>query len=412
VLAVSFTYDEAHMFTVQVPLPPYSQLERQYLSRAEQYEKVLVRLHKELESLFSKNELHVVIKHRTKTFKNLYDKLCRRVLTLPESAGEIVPTDLLGIRIVCPFLSDVEKVEKQIDAMFAVTEKERKGADLGFQEFGYESVHFLIRCPESLRESEGLTEGTVIEIQVRTLLQEAWAEVEHQLFYKTEFSPLDEPLKRRLAALNANLTLSDIMFQEIRDYQENLRDQLRRRRQSFWDELNAREPSMFESNRVSDANASGGSIPRSNDQRLLEALLAHNKGDLARAVDIYTVILDEELRRNVRSIVYVHRGMANITRGNLADAERDFTYAVTEDPANSKGYLYRGLIEAMKSENSAALKDFASALQHDPFSQDALLERAKLHYRTGDLDGCRADCRRILDINPENSKARELFEHL
>ena len=127
---------------VPVPLPTYTHLEEQYLSRIELYEGVLARLHKDLESLFSDNELKVVIKHRVKSFKNLYDKLCQRVWALPEGANEIIPTDLMGIRIVCPFLSDVGKVEKLFETRFAVTEKEQKGANLGFKEFGYESLHF------------------------------------------------------------------------------------------------------------------------------------------------------------------------------------------------------------------------------------------------------------------------------
>ena len=260
--------------------------------------------------------------------------------------------------------------------------------------------------------SEGLNPQTVIEVQVRTLLQDAWAEVEHRLFYKTEFSPLDEPLRRRLAALNANLTLSDIMFQEIRDYQENLHDQLQRRRHAFWNKLNAYGASFFETHGASGTSGPAGSVPRSNDQRLLEALLAHNDGDLDRAVEIYTIILDEEPRCKIRSIVYVHRGMAHVSRDDLTGAERDFTLAVTEDPANSKGYLYRGVVEVMQKEYDAAFQDFALALKHDPFSQDALLEHAKLCYRTGDRDSCRADCRRILDLNPRNSKACELLKRL
>ena len=71
-------------------------------------------------------------------------------------------------------------------------------------------------------------------MQVCTALQDAWSEVEHSLFYKTEFSPFDETLKRKLSALNANLTLSDILFQEILDYKKNLHKQLKKRRENFF----------------------------------------------------------------------------------------------------------------------------------------------------------------------------------
>ncbi|WP_319416669.1 (p)ppGpp synthetase [Marispirochaeta aestuarii] len=400
------------MFVVPLPLPPFSRIEKLYMPRIRRYERALVRMHKELENLFAEQDLKVTIKYRVKSLKNLYDKLCRRLSSLPAGTRHIIPTDLMGMRIVCPFLSDIDTAARLIETRFSVTEKEQKGADLGFKEFGYESLHFLIRCPDTIRDKEKLSPDTVIEIQVRTLLQDAWAEVEHRLIYKSEFSPLDEPLKRRLAALNANLTLSDIMFQEIRDYQETLHDQLRQRRHAFWNKLNVLEDSPFSMEEEEKSDRQEGPVPRNNDERLLEALLAHNEGDLERAVEIYSVILENELRRDLRSIVYVHRGMAYFTKDDLAAAERDFSQSIGEDPENSKGYLYLGLVKAVQQEYRAAFDNFDQALIHDPFSQDALLERAKLFHKIGDIVSCSSDCRRILDINPGNKKAQELLEQV
>jgi len=399
------------MFVVPVPLPPFSHLEKQYTKRIEFYAAALEVVHKDLETIFTGENLTVTIKHRVKSLKNLYEKLCRRLPGLPEDTTRIVPTDLMGIRIVCPFLADIDRAAKLIEAQFEITEKEQKGAELGSKEFGYESLHFLVRCPEKVRELHGLSTDTVIEIQVRTLLQDAWAEVEHQLIYKSEFSPLDEPLKRRLAALNANLTLSDIMFQEIRDYQENLHDQLRQRRHAFWNKINLLEASPLgpvDQEKIRPDTV----LPRNNDQRLLEALLAHNEGDLERAVEIYNVILENEVRHELRSIVYVHRGMAHFSRDDLIAADLDFSRAIEEDPRNSKGYLYRGLVKTVQENYPAAFANFTLCLNRDPFSQDALLERAKLFYKTGDMEKCREDCRHILDINPENKKAAELLGQL
>ncbi|WP_319560767.1 (p)ppGpp synthetase [Marispirochaeta sp.] len=400
------------MFIVPVPLPPFSHIEKQYGPRIERYEGALVQVHKELEVIFAGENLKVTLKHRVKSLTNLYEKLCRRLTGLPKGTRQIIPTDLMGIRIICPFLSDVDRAATLIEAHFEVTEKEQKGADLGFKEFGYESLHFLVCCPDRVREEQGLSADTVIEIQVRTLLQDAWAEVEHQLIYKSEFSPLDEPLKRRLAALNANLTLSDIMFQEIRDYQKNLHDQLRQRRHAFWNKLNSLEASPLVPSEEKKIGVAEISIPRSNDQRLLEALLAHNEGDLERAVEIYTIILNNEVRHDLRSIVHIHRGMAYFSKDNLAAADIDFSSAIEEDPHNSKGYLYRGLIRAVTEDITGAFENFAHALTLDPYSQDTLLERAKLYYKIGDRINCQADCLRIMDINPENTKAQELLKQL
>ena len=88
-----------------------------------------------------------------------------------------------------------------------------------------------------MKDEELRLESTAFEVQLRTILQEAWAEVEHELVYKAEFTPFDEPMKRKLAALNANLSLSDIIFQEILDYQRRLTSELERRRSAFYGKI-------------------------------------------------------------------------------------------------------------------------------------------------------------------------------
>ncbi len=47
-------------------------------------------------------------------------------------------------------------------------------------------------------------------------------------------SRLDEPMRRKLAALNANLTLSDIIFQEILEFEKRLNAELGHRREAFY----------------------------------------------------------------------------------------------------------------------------------------------------------------------------------
>jgi len=123
--------------------------------------------------------------------------------------------DVLAMRIICPFLRDLDEVEAAIATQYDIVEIERKGQNHSFREFGYESVHVLIRIPDEILPLCNGLERSVIEIQLRTILQEAWAEVEHELVYKAEFTPFDEPLKRKLAALNATLTLSDIIFRRF-----------------------------------------------------------------------------------------------------------------------------------------------------------------------------------------------------
>ena len=127
--------------------------------------------------------------------------------------------DLLGIRFIVPFLEDVERVVSIVSQIFGVIDVERKSEPLSYREFAYDSVHLEI----SLRDhSIVMPPGCVpcCEIQIRTTLQDAWAEVEHELLYKSSIAyPDDQSIRKKMAALNANLSLSDMIFQEIRDKQ-------------------------------------------------------------------------------------------------------------------------------------------------------------------------------------------------
>ena len=88
-------------------------------------------------------------KSRIKSFNSYYKKVLRQH---PEEAATsnslVCLTDMMGIRIICTFLEDIEIVLAQIKEMFDIYEIEVKGAQQSFKEFGYESVHVLVKIPE------------------------------------------------------------------------------------------------------------------------------------------------------------------------------------------------------------------------------------------------------------------------
>ena len=182
-------------------------------------------------------------KSRVKSFDSYYKKVLRlKPEQVEQQLDLIYLTDMMGIRMICAFLEDINIAVEQIKKLFDIKEVEVKGAEKKFSEFGYESVHVLVKIPEDFKPMfEGkyaglkpVSDELVCEIQIRTILQDAWAEVEHELIYKTEFNPFDIPLRRKLASINASLTLADITFQEIRDYQNKLQKALDERRRSFY----------------------------------------------------------------------------------------------------------------------------------------------------------------------------------
>jgi putative GTP pyrophosphokinase len=84
--------------------------------------------------------------------------------------------------------------------------------------FGYISLHFICRIR---KERASLTEyrefrGVCCEVQVRSILQHAWAEIEHDLGYKAG-GTVPRPIRRRFSRLAGLLELADREFTLIRD---------------------------------------------------------------------------------------------------------------------------------------------------------------------------------------------------
>jgi ppGpp synthetase/RelA/SpoT-type nucleotidyltranferase len=99
-------------------------------------------------------------------------------------------TDLAGARIVVLYSSDVARVGELIDAEFDVDweNSQQWHAAVEPDRFGYASDHYIVRSGRaraSLREWRSYA-GLRAEVQVRTVLQHAWAAISHSLAYKSE----------------------------------------------------------------------------------------------------------------------------------------------------------------------------------------------------------------------------------
>ncbi|MFW5684606.1 MAG: tetratricopeptide repeat protein [Spirochaetota bacterium] len=415
------------MITVTLPLPPRDELEPRYREHVDTYDKLLYELHRRLRSALKNCGLRSTIKYRVKSFESYYGKLLRILRSTPPESGEVTVTDILALRVVCPFLEDVALAERCIRSQFHVREVDHKGAEFSVREFGYESIHCLIRTPEDLLESFHLAGPFDCEVQIRTILQDAWAEVEHELVYKADFTPFDEAVQRKLAALNANLSLSDITFQEIRDYQRRLHGELKKRRSSFWTLMSETlgEPHPGETSEelldvdgvtfgVSPGLARGGGPGEERvgphsvwsqsagglDAQLLEGLQAHNEGDFDHADAVYTEILAARPHPYVRAVVHIHRGMARFASSRYRDALTDFTEALELDEGNWRALFYRGTIYRVLGDHELAESDFTACLDRDPYRVECLFQRAALYVQAGRLEEAIGDCDRALAVDP------------
>ncbi|MCL2689256.1 MAG: tetratricopeptide repeat protein [Chitinispirillia bacterium] len=398
--------------------PDRLKLEQQYNEQLPHYNAALQAFHYKLRDILNSLEVQYTLKRRVKTFESYYGKLLRRIRD-EKVTGERLPIhDILGTRVICPFLEDVSLVETRIKEMFKIIDVEYKGAQHTFREFGYSSTHLQLEVPEDIRKICPGLDIRHAEVQVRTFLQDAWAEVEHELIYKNnnKITPLDEPLRRKLAALNANLSLSDIIFQEIREYQRNLHNELAKRRLSFVNIVEERKPGLAV---VTEKNKKATRLPNQRgmgtntdnmDDMLLEALSAHNEKNFPDAIEIYTKILEQNVPPNIKTIVLIHRGVANFSQSNYTKAMEDFEAATVCEPQNSRAFYHLGIVNRVLDKSAAALKALQTCVEINPFHVEALFALGRIFFEIGDFEGALEYCEKTLLVEPGSAKAVDFRE--
>jgi putative GTP pyrophosphokinase len=133
-------------------------------------------------------------------------------------------TDLAGVRIITYFPDTLSKVDAMLEDEFNILEKSNKGAVLIEEEkFGYQSIHYLVSLKGErarLAEYRDLSEA-IAEVQVRTILQHAWAEIEHDIQYKSSHT-IPSEIRRRFMALAGMLEIADREFQAIQNADREL----------------------------------------------------------------------------------------------------------------------------------------------------------------------------------------------
>ncbi len=173
------------------------------------------------------------IDHRAKDIDRFGEKAVRPSSLDPSHPEYENPltdiTDLAGVRVITFFPRDAEGVGKIIETEYVVCEKTDKGQDLADEgKFGYRSTHYIIKMkPERLALSEYQRfSGLSAEIQVRSILQHAWAEMEHDIQYKSP-TVIPVSIRRRFAALAGLLEIADREFQTIQDLDKEIRESAR-----------------------------------------------------------------------------------------------------------------------------------------------------------------------------------------
>ncbi|MEZ5077711.1 MAG: hypothetical protein R2725_09730 [Solirubrobacterales bacterium] len=178
------------------------------------FERLAMEVEFGLESAVDRGPIKIhSITSRIKSRESVADKARRREINDPLAELD----DLVGVRIVVLFLSDLPRLDALIRETFSIETSEDKIAGGDPATFGYMSKHYIATLGDAHsgpRYDE--VKQMAFEIQTRTVVMDAWANVSHHLDYKGA-SSIPEDLKKDFFALSGLFYVADQHFEIFAD---------------------------------------------------------------------------------------------------------------------------------------------------------------------------------------------------
>lgn len=131
--------------------------------------------------------------------------------------------DLIGVRVTTFHSTEIPVAIGVLQQSFTVERSVDKTAETRVAGgFGYGSHHLILTVDENSSDIEELTpyRGVSFEVQVRTVLQHAWAEFEHDIRYKRGGEDLDPRVDRAFTLAAGLIELADQQFDQIAALQD------------------------------------------------------------------------------------------------------------------------------------------------------------------------------------------------
>ena len=155
---------------------------------------------------------------RIKSAESMRQKLQR--LAFPVTAESAMKNvfDAAGVRLVCPFIQDIDRTAELIRAIPGVQLQTEKDYIRSPKPNGYRSYHMILTMP--LRFLGNSQKTVWLEVQLRTIAMDCWANIEHQLKYKQNI-PDQALLIQELKRCADEITSTDLSLQTIRDLIEH-----------------------------------------------------------------------------------------------------------------------------------------------------------------------------------------------
>lgn len=206
-----------------------------FLSQVKIFERLGNNMQEALTTFLADAEINILaVTYRIKEVDSFIEKIERKNYKNPIDEIE----DILGLRIICYYQTDVDKIREIILNEFEIQESQDKEEILEEDQFGYRSYHLIGKIKKSWLSApnyRGL-ENLKFEIQIRTVLMHAWAEIAHKLAYKQKIH-IPSHLKRKLFRISAKLEEADEQFEDLKSesnkYKEAIIAELKKTKGQF-----------------------------------------------------------------------------------------------------------------------------------------------------------------------------------
>lgn len=197
---------------IQKWINEYNQVYPTYVQFVNKLQKLLTELLEE-----SKIEHLNPLEFRAKDPKSFAEKIQRPDKNYTDPLNEL--SDLAGLRIIAYYNEDCERIKDLLKKEFIIDSRHSKDKadELATDQFGYKSLHEVITLTKNrkLMTEWRKYKDLHAEVQIRTVLQHAWASISHKLDYKQEID-VPRPIKRKLSLISGLLELADDQFSELR----------------------------------------------------------------------------------------------------------------------------------------------------------------------------------------------------
>ena len=144
--------------------------------------------------LTEKNERPLIrnLCSRIKTAESIVKKLERKEREVTFETAVNTLNDIAGVRVVCYFADDIYQIADAVRRQKDFTIVKEKNYIRKPKKSGYQSLHLIVEVPVTYLDK---TTAVRVEIQIRSVAMDYWAELDSQMCYKKDAGKLEADRK-------------------------------------------------------------------------------------------------------------------------------------------------------------------------------------------------------------------------